>query len=65
MKKGFSFTYDKRRKDTPWRLKVYGDKQQVSYFNFGSGKPKLTCVKCGVTHWKDLEVFKPRFRYKK
>lgn len=54
--KGFKITFDVKRKQ-PWKVEYIGNRQQVSYFNFGTGdEPILKCVKCGAILWKDLEV---------
>ena len=55
--KGFKITFDTdKNTKIPWTIKNFGNYQQLSNFDFGTGeKGVLKCVKCGVIHWKDLE----------
>ena len=55
MIKGFKLTFSKRNK-VPLQIKFIGEKQQLSYFDFGDGQePIVKCANCGKVHWKDLD----------
>jgi len=56
MKKGLTITFDKAKNKQPWEVKYIGIHQQLSNFDFGTGKIGiLKCANCGCIHWKDFE----------